>query len=171
MAGIIIIGSMLLKWNSTHDVIQSQQSGHWAPRTPHSLFRRQSYCISQDQLTSHWTYIPHAISFLTGCTRCNFMVNSKLHGLSPQAKYTDRLSDRRLSAKLVPTLADIGCRVVSAMVPPQSFNFGFLDRSRSSIIITRLSGPRSRPTTSQKKLGSAWNRTRTCVSVARNFDH
>jgi hypothetical protein len=44
----------------------------------------------------------------------------KLHGLSPQANYTDRLSDRRLSAKLVPTLADRGCRVVSAMVPPQS---------------------------------------------------
>jgi hypothetical protein len=26
----------------------------------------------------------------------------KLHGLSPQANYTDRLSDRRLSAKFVP---------------------------------------------------------------------
>jgi hypothetical protein len=44
----------------------------------------------------------------------------KLHGLSPQANYTDQLSDRRLSAKLVPTLADRGCRVVSAAVPPQS---------------------------------------------------
>jgi hypothetical protein len=38
----------------------------------------------------------------------------KLHGLSPHANYTDRLSDRRLSAKLVPTLADRGCCVVSA---------------------------------------------------------
>jgi hypothetical protein len=28
----------------------------------------------------------------------------KLRGLSPQANYTDRLSDRRLSAKLVSTL-------------------------------------------------------------------
>jgi hypothetical protein len=45
---------------------------------------------------------------------------TKLHGLSPQANYTDRLSDRRLSAKLVPTLADWGCRVVSATIPPQS---------------------------------------------------
>jgi hypothetical protein len=44
----------------------------------------------------------------------------KLHGLSPQANYTDRLSDRRLSAKLVPTLADRGCRVVSATILPQS---------------------------------------------------
>jgi hypothetical protein len=31
-----------------------------------------------------------------------------------------RPSDRRLSAKLVPTLADRGCCVVSAMKPPQS---------------------------------------------------
>jgi hypothetical protein len=44
----------------------------------------------------------------------------KLRGLSPQANYTDRLSDRRLSAKLVPTLADRRCRVVSATIPPQS---------------------------------------------------
>jgi hypothetical protein len=43
----------------------------------------------------------------------------KLHGSSPQANYTDRLSDRRLSAKLVPTLANTGGRVVSAMIPPQ----------------------------------------------------
>jgi hypothetical protein len=45
---------------------------------------------------------------------------TKLHGLSPQANYTDRLSDRCLSAKLIPTLADRGCRVVSATIPPQS---------------------------------------------------
>jgi hypothetical protein len=45
---------------------------------------------------------------------------TKLRGLSPQANYTDLLSDRHLSAKLVPTLADRGCRVVSATIPPQS---------------------------------------------------
>jgi hypothetical protein len=39
-----------------------------------------------------------------------------------------RPSDHRLSAKLVPTLADRGCCVVSAMNPPV-INFGFLDRS------------------------------------------
>jgi hypothetical protein len=55
---------------------------------------------------------------------------TKLHGLSPHANYTDRLSDRRLSAKLVPTLADRECRLVSATIPPQSLIFGFLDRSR-----------------------------------------
>jgi hypothetical protein len=45
----------------------------------------------------------------------NTFKKTKLHGLSPQANYTDRLSDRRLSAKLVPSLADRGCRVVSAI--------------------------------------------------------
>jgi hypothetical protein len=48
---------------------------------------------------------------------------TKLRGLSPQANYTDRLSDRRLSAKLVPTLADRGCRVVSATESPTVVNF------------------------------------------------
>jgi hypothetical protein len=36
---------------------------------------------------------------------------------SPQANYTDRASGRRLLAKLVPTFADRGCRVVSATDP------------------------------------------------------
>jgi hypothetical protein len=53
-----------------------------------------------------------------------------LHGLSPHANYTDRLNDRRLSAKLVPTLADRGCRVVSATIPPQSLILGIKDPSR-----------------------------------------
>ena len=49
------------------------------------------------------------------------------------------------------------CHVVSATVPQGRFNLCFLDRSRyffysssSSIDLTRLSGPRSRPTTTQK---------------------
>jgi hypothetical protein len=44
----------------------------------------------------------------------NFHINSM--AFSPQANY--RLSDRHLSAQLVPTLADRGCRVVSATDPP-----------------------------------------------------
>jgi hypothetical protein len=40
-----------------------------------------------------------------------------------------RLSDRRLSPKLVPTLADRGCRVVST-ADPYGRDLGFLDRSR-----------------------------------------
>jgi hypothetical protein len=38
-----------------------------------------------------------------------------------------RPSDRRLSTKLVPTFADIGCHVVS-VTDPYGRNLGFLDR-------------------------------------------
>jgi hypothetical protein len=48
--------------------------------------------------------------------------------LSPQANYTDRLSDRRLSAKLVPTLADRGVSRGQRNDSPTVVNFGFLDR-------------------------------------------
>jgi hypothetical protein len=54
---------------------------------------------------------------LAGVVTICVMTKTKLYGLSPQANYTDRLSDRRLSAKLMPTLADRGCRVVSATIP------------------------------------------------------
>jgi hypothetical protein len=53
------------------------------------------------------------------------LVVKKLRGLSP------RPSDRSLSAKLVPTFADIGCHVVS-VTDPYGHIFGFLDRSRYS---------------------------------------
>jgi hypothetical protein len=52
----------------------------------------------------------------------------KLRGLQ-SASELHRPSDRRLSAKLVPTFAGRGCRVVSATVPP-AVSLGFLDRSR-----------------------------------------
>jgi hypothetical protein len=60
-----------------------------------------------------------------------------------------RPSDRRLSAKLVPTFADRGFRVVCA-TDPYGRILGFCLPSCSSVVLTRLSGPRSRPTTSQK---------------------
>jgi hypothetical protein len=47
----------------------------------------------------------------------NKSYTKKLRDFSPQANYTDRPSDRRLSAKLVPTLVDRGCRMVSATNP------------------------------------------------------
>jgi hypothetical protein len=55
----------------------------------------------------------------------------KLRGLSPQANYTERYrpSDRRMSAKLVPTFAERGCRVVSA-TDPHGRILGSPDRSR-----------------------------------------
>jgi hypothetical protein len=63
---------------------------------------------------------------------------------------------RRLSANLVPTFADRGCHVVGVTDPlrpysrlPKPEPLLFLSSS-SSVVLTRLSGPRSRPTTSQK---------------------
>jgi hypothetical protein len=41
----------------------------------------------------------------------------ELHGFSPLANHTDQPSDRRLSEKLVPTLTDRVCCVVSATNP------------------------------------------------------
>jgi hypothetical protein len=67
-----------------------------------------------------------------------------------------RLSDRRLLVKLVPTSADKGCRMVSATDPfrhhsrfsrPEPLLFF---PSSFSIVLTRLSGPHSRPSTSQR---------------------
>jgi hypothetical protein len=63
---------------------------------------------------------------------------------------------RRLSAKIVPTSADRGCHVVSVTDPygpyfrisrPELLRFL---PSSSSVVLSRLSGTRSRPTTSQK---------------------
>jgi hypothetical protein len=72
-------------------------------------------------------------------------------GLTPwfqSAKRIYRPSDCHLSAKLVPTLVERECRVVSAINPhrpePQ------FPWNSSSIILMRLSGPHSRPTVSQK---------------------
>jgi hypothetical protein len=70
--------------------------------------------------------------------------------------------------------ADRGCRVISTTDPydrilvfsrPKPL---LLLRSSSSTVLTRLSGPHSRPTTSKKKSGSAGNRTLAPGSVARN---
>jgi hypothetical protein len=67
-----------------------------------------------------------------------------------------RPSELRLSAKLVPTFEDRReLRIQSGGTPVAIL--GFVDRSRyfslpssSSVVLTRLIGPRSRPITSQK---------------------
>jgi hypothetical protein len=63
-----------------------------------------------------------------------------------------RLSDHRSSAKLVPTFADSGqrggsLRPYSRLSRPEPLLFL---SSSSSVVLTRLSGHRSRPITSQK---------------------
>jgi hypothetical protein len=79
----------------------------------------------------------------------------KLHGLRPQANYTDRATvvSRRSWCH---HMRIEGCRVVSVMDPlrlqsrlsrPKPLLFL---SSSSTIVLTKLNGPRSRPTTSQK---------------------
>jgi hypothetical protein len=65
---------------------------------------------------------------------------------------------------------------VVSVTDPYGRIFDFLDRSRyfflsssSSVVLMRLSEPRSRPTTFFS--GSAWNRTRAPGSVAKNSDN
>jgi hypothetical protein len=68
-----------------------------------------------------------------------------LRGLSPQGNYTERVT-AALTAKLVSTFADRGVAWSRFSVP----ELLLLLLSSSSIVLTRLSGPRSRPTTFQK---------------------
>jgi hypothetical protein len=85
-------------------------------------------------------------------------------------------SDRRLSAKSVPTFADRGCHVVS-MTDPYGRLFGSLDRSRyfffqnvPDLYSRGWVDPLPDPLLLRKS-SSAGNRTRTSGSVARNSDH
>jgi hypothetical protein len=78
----------------------------------------------------------------------------KLRGLSPQANYTDPAT--AAVGEVVPTFAGRGCYVVSATDSHGRFSrFSRpeplpLFSSSSSVVITRLSGPRSRSPTCQK---------------------
>jgi hypothetical protein len=89
--------------------------------------------------------------------RTELLLQTKKQTLWPQsASELYRRSDRRLSIKLVPFFATRGCHVLSA-TDPYGCILGFLGWSRyfflpssSSITITKLNGPQSRPTTSQK---------------------
>jgi hypothetical protein len=76
----------------------------------------------------------------------------KLHCLSPRANYTDRATaaSRRSNFQL---FADRGCHVVSVTDPLRPYSRFYRQvpllfySSSSSVVLTRLSGPRSRPTT------------------------
>jgi hypothetical protein len=112
------------------------------------------------------------------CTACkahfNIILPKKLHGLSPRANYTDRATAARQRSDCQ-LLGDRGCHVVS-VTNPYGRVLGFLDMNRyfsisssSSVVLTRLSGPRSKPTTFFS--GTAGNRVRASGSVAKNSDH
>jgi hypothetical protein len=76
------------------------------------------------RLTTLWAF--------TACYRESFTITLVYmlitHLINPWLQSASELyrpSDRRLPAKLVPTLADRGCRVVSARNPTQSLLSGF----------------------------------------------
>jgi hypothetical protein len=105
--------------------------------------------------------------FITNC------IHTKLHGLSPRANYTDRAtaacrwSDYQL-------LRIEGATWSAWRIPTAVFSVLYTGAatflsSSSSVVPTRLSGPRSRPTTFFS--GSAGNRTQASGSVAKNCDH
>jgi hypothetical protein len=87
-----------------------------------------------------------------------------------------RPSDRRLSAKLVPTFAVIRCHVVS-VTDPCGRILGFVDpncyllfKVASQVYSRGRVDPVPDPLLLRKS-GSAGNRTRTSESAARNSDH
>jgi hypothetical protein len=97
---------------------------------------------------------------------------SKLRGLSPRVKYK-----RRLRPKLLPTLAGRVCCLVSTTDPYSSIlrfsrpNPPLVLPSTSSVVLTSLNGPRSRPTISQKNLVVKEIEPETSGSVVKNSDH
>jgi hypothetical protein len=93
------------------------------------------------------------------------------YSFSPRAIYTDRATTacRRSQCQVWRIEGGGGCCMVSAAYS-YGRNLGFLDRSRSSVVLTKLSGSHSRPTLLRKS-GSDGNQTQTSGSVARNPDH
>jgi hypothetical protein len=76
------------------------------------------FLSSSRQMQEYYFKLGYLLLFLVYILS-NSLLNkkkNKLRGLSPQSELY-RPSDRRLSAKLVPTLANRGCRVVSATNP------------------------------------------------------
>jgi hypothetical protein len=94
--------------------------------------------------------------FVVGDVKPSDISGIKKNPWSEPASELYRPSDRRLSAKLLPTFADRGCHVVS-VTDPYCRILGFLEKtatflsSSSSVVLTRLSGARSRPTTLKKE--------------------
>jgi hypothetical protein len=95
---------------------------------------------------------------------------------SESASELFRLRDRRLSAKLVPTFADRGCRVLS-VTDSYGRNLSFLDRScyfffqvAPQLYSRGWVDPVPDPLLLRKS-GIAGNRTRTYGSLAMNSDH
>jgi hypothetical protein len=112
----------------------------------HCDFQVVLYCTSPSCLSLCQSYISNELHF----TYSYYKQKIKLRGLSPGANYTDRLT-----AKLVLTFAE---RVLRGQRDGSLQPYSRISRpepllslpSSSSIVFTKLSGPRSRSTTSQE---------------------
>jgi hypothetical protein len=118
--------------------------------TEHGILQRlNSASATSCNILWHLMFISYLI---IACYVASIGDKEKKTPWSESASELYRPNDRRLSAKWLPTFADRGCHVVSVM-DPYGRILGFLHRSRyfsissSSVVLTRLSGPRSRPTT------------------------
>jgi hypothetical protein len=102
--------------------------------------------------------------------------HKKLLKKNPWPEYARELyrpSDRRLSAKLVQTFSDRGCHIVS-VTDPYGHILDLLDLSRYFFfqVVPQLYSRSWVPDPLLlRKSGSAWDRTWTSRSVARNSDH
>jgi hypothetical protein len=128
-------------------------------------FDRDSYRIQiNDYINAidQWNYIyMTTLHLIPSCLKVSslFGVNylhliKQLRGFSPQANYTDRAIAACRQSYCQLRIEGIAW---SAQRNPAAVNLGFLEpeplllsSSSSSVILTRLSGPRSRPTASQK---------------------
>jgi hypothetical protein len=117
-------------------------------------------------------FVPETVFYKSG----NFIkTKNKKNPWSESTSELYRPSDRRLSVTWLSTCADRRCHVVSVTDP--SCRISRFSRQEPLLfyqvvpqcVLTRLSAPRSRPTTFFS--GSAGNRTRASGSVAKNSDH
>jgi hypothetical protein len=132
------------------------------------------------QLIAIYKFIIRVLIFSSRICQSCFKTQYEIKTPWPEsASELYRLSDRHLSAKLVPTFADRGCHVVS-ITDPSSRILDFLDQSRYFFfqVAPHLYSwgwvdPVPDPLLLRKS-GSAGNRTRINGSVARNswqLDH
>jgi hypothetical protein len=107
--------------------------------------------VLRSQISSlRWSVIANVFTVVLGSSKPMLEITPLLTP-STSASELYRPSDRRLSAKLVPSFTDRGCHVVSVTDPyVRIFDFTLFFSSSSSIVLPKLSGHRCRPTTSQR---------------------
>jgi hypothetical protein len=137
---------------SVGNIITLQMLRHECWRGPAATANYRPVLSLERQATVEVFYPTSTWEFWMGNTLCTYVMYVKTPW-SESASELYRPSDRHLSAKCLPTFADRGCHMVS-VTDPYGRILDFMYRSRylflpssSSLVLMRLSGPRSRPTT------------------------